>query len=233
MSEYCFSAPVLDGGEEVMKQWIKKGVTNNPDHDRIFESAGITGEQVWVQHTPMGTFAVACWDVESIERAFQTLITSNDPWTVEFRSTLTRAHGIDFSQPMAPNEKIMDWTGKSTVQSGGQYGFIMPVLPGKEAVLRRWIAEEMPSAAHDRLFAEGGVDREQVWLQHTPMGDIVISLLNTDSPARAFNLLATSSDPFALKFKAFLLDVYGVDFSQPVPINMQVARWTAKERVRV
>jgi hypothetical protein len=109
----------------------------------------------------------------------------------------------------------------------------MPVLPGKEAVLRRWIAEEIPSAAHDRLFTEGGVDREQVWLQHTPMGDIAVILLDTESAARAFSSLAASSDPWAFKFRQFLLEVYGVDFSQPIPINMQVARWTAKERVRV
>ena len=232
MSEYCYCVPVLQGGEEVMQQWIKKSILNNPEHDRVFETAGISGEQVWIQPTPMGTFAVVSFDVVSADRAFRTIITSNDPWAVDFRRMLTRAHGIDFSQPMPMNERISEWNGKSTVQSHGQYAFIMPVLPGKETDLRKWNEVELHTAAHDRLYLEAGVDREQVWLQHSPQGDIAIILLNTDSAARAFNFLATSSDPWSIKFRAFLLDVYGVDFSKPVAVNKQMVRWMAKEKVR-
>ena len=117
MSNYCFVAPILPGGEEQMKNWIRDGVKNNADHDRVMLEAGITREEVWIQRTPMGDFAVSSFEAEDPGKAFKMLATSNDPWAVKFRNLLTKAHGIDFSQDMPLNEQVAGWHAMEKVRS--------------------------------------------------------------------------------------------------------------------
>ena len=111
MANYCFCAPILPGGEERMNNWKKDEIhgKGSAGHDKVFHEAGITREQVWIQRTPMGDFAVVSFEVESPEKAFKTLATSTDPWAAKFRDLLKQAHGIDVKKPMAPNERFVDW----------------------------------------------------------------------------------------------------------------------------
>ena len=67
MSNYCFLTPILPGGEELMREWIRDESINNVNHDRVFQIAGITREQIWIQRTSMGDFAVASFEVEDPE----------------------------------------------------------------------------------------------------------------------------------------------------------------------
>jgi hypothetical protein len=109
MANYCFCAPILPGGEEKMKQWKDKEITNSVGHDKVFREAGITREQVWIQRTPMGNFAVVSFEVESPEKAFKVLANSTDSWAARFRDLLKQAHGIDVKQPVPINEQLSDW----------------------------------------------------------------------------------------------------------------------------
>jgi hypothetical protein len=106
---YGFCVPIVPGGEQVMRDWIKKEQSQGPDHARVFNEAGVTREQVWIQRTPMGDFAVACWDSEDPERTMKFIGTSNDPWAARFREMLSKVHGVDFSKPMPMNEQVRDW----------------------------------------------------------------------------------------------------------------------------
>lgn len=92
-----------------MKTWIKDEVYNNANHDRVMLQAGISREQVWIQHTPMGDFAVSSFETEDPAKTFKVLTHSNDPWAIKFRDLLSQAHGIDFSKPMPLNELVADW----------------------------------------------------------------------------------------------------------------------------
>jgi hypothetical protein len=109
MANYCFASPILPGGEQLMRKWIKENITNNADHDRVFRSAGISREQVWIEKTPTGALAVVCFEVKDQAQAFKVLGSSTDPWAVRFREFAAKAHGIDFSKPMPLNELISDW----------------------------------------------------------------------------------------------------------------------------
>lgn len=113
MANYCFSAPILPGGLEQMKKWNKEMIVNNRDHDEVFLAAGIAREQVWVQHTPQGDFAVVSFEVKDPSKAFQTLATSPRPWAVKFREFLNKSHGIDVTHPVPPNELMVDWHAKA------------------------------------------------------------------------------------------------------------------------
>jgi hypothetical protein len=109
MANYCFVAPLLPGGIEKMKTWNQDDILNNANHDRVFKAAGITREQVWLQHTPMGDFAVASFEVDDARRAFKSLAASSDPWAARFRSFLMEAHGFDLAHSGEPNEQLIDW----------------------------------------------------------------------------------------------------------------------------
>ena len=117
MSNYCFVSPILPNGQEQMKIWIRDEVNNNADHDRVMREAGISREEVWIQHTPMGDFAVSSFETDDPGKAFQVLTHSNDPWAARFRNLLTKAHGIDFSKPMPLNEQVAEWHAMETVRS--------------------------------------------------------------------------------------------------------------------
>jgi len=109
MSNYCFLTPILPGGEELMREWIRDESINNVNHDRVFQIAGITREQIWIQRTPMGDFAVASFEVEDPEKAFEVIGKSTDPWAAKFRNLLFRAHGVDITHPLPMNEQVANW----------------------------------------------------------------------------------------------------------------------------
>jgi hypothetical protein len=111
MSNYCFCAPILPGGEEKMKKWDRDEIQGkgSAGHDKVFREAGITREQVWIQRTPMGDFAVASFEVEDAGKAFKTLANSTDPWAARFRDLLKQAHGFDLKRPLHVNELSIDW----------------------------------------------------------------------------------------------------------------------------
>jgi hypothetical protein len=112
MANYCYTVPILPGGVELMKKWIAEMIVSNKEHDELFREAGISREQVWVQRTPMGDFAVVSFEVQDPKKAFEVLATSKKPFAVKFREFLTKAHGVDFSQPFSINEQVADWHAK-------------------------------------------------------------------------------------------------------------------------
>ena len=113
MVNYCFIVPILPGGIELMRKWNKENIVNNKDHDAVFKAAGISREQVWIQHSsPQGDFAVASYETDNFEQSFKVLATSNEPWAVKFREHLKKAHGVDIAQSssiMQLNEFIINW----------------------------------------------------------------------------------------------------------------------------
>jgi hypothetical protein len=110
MSNYCFTVPILPGGVELMRKWNDENIVNNKEHDAVFKAAGISREQVWVQHLPQGDFAVASYETDDPERSFKVLATSSEPWAIKFREHLKKGHGLDIAQSdMQRNELVANW----------------------------------------------------------------------------------------------------------------------------
>ena len=110
MANYCFTVPILPGGIELARKWNQENIVDNKEHDEVFKEAGISREQVWIQHLPQGDFAVASYETDNPEKSFKVLATSNKPWAVKFREYAKKAYGIDFGgPPPSLNEMIIDW----------------------------------------------------------------------------------------------------------------------------
>jgi hypothetical protein len=111
-TNYCFIAPILPGGIELIRRWNKENIVNNKEHDEVFRAAGISCELVGIQHLSQGDFAVASYETNDPEQSFKVLATSNEPWAGKFREHLKKAHGLDITQAaMQLNELVVNWKG--------------------------------------------------------------------------------------------------------------------------
>jgi hypothetical protein len=106
------------------------------------------------------------------------------------------------------------------------FAFVMPVVPGKEGIdaetLRRM---GTPGPEHDAYAAarrSQGLTREAVWHQKTPMGTIAIILLEGDDIAASFGRIASSDEPFAVRFREFVKDVHNVDLAKAPPPDVEL-----------
>ena len=96
--------------------------------------------------------------------------------------------------------------------------FVVQVLPGKLDDwkefhnqldgLRRWDFEDQQR----RL----GLERHRVWLQDTPEGPVALVVHEGEEPERAHAILASSSHPFDVWFREQVMELHGVDLSQPL-----------------
>jgi hypothetical protein len=97
--------------------------------------------------------------------------------------------------------------------------FISPILPGKEQVDKEYMREAI--GPRSRKYAEWrrsqGITREAVWHQQTPQGTVAIVYLEADNPQQALQSMGSSSEPIAQWFRQCILEVHGLDLTQPPP----------------
>jgi len=85
-------------------------------------------------------------------------------------------------------------------------------------------------AEFDAARRRQGVTGTKVWLQEGPGGPVEILVMETEDPDRAFADMGASQEPFDVWFRALILDVYGLDLSQPLPgpPPRQILDWSAR-----
>jgi hypothetical protein len=110
---------------------------------------------------------------------------------------------------------------------------VLPLLPGKLASWREGM-EQIAGPRRNEFSTSRkrqGVTRERIWLQQTPQGNLEILYLEVDDPARAFEDIATSQEPFDVWLRQSVLDNYGLDLTQPMPgpLPELVLDWSAEE----
>ena len=114
MINYCLVLPYLQGGTELAKKFAEENCGHTKDHDEFYKLAGISREQVWIQHSPPCSGApdlgVISIETEHPANAMKEFATSNHLWAVKFREYAKKAFGIDFSgAPSHLNEIIPEW----------------------------------------------------------------------------------------------------------------------------
>ncbi len=111
MARYAFINPVVAGKVEAWRSYIKEMTgPRNKEFKEFRKKVGLAVERVWLQHTPMGDFAVVYWEAEDISKVFEGLIKSDAPFAKWFRDKiLVEVHGMDFSKPLPMNELMLDF----------------------------------------------------------------------------------------------------------------------------
>lgn len=94
----------------------------------------------------------------------------------------------------------------------------IPVLQGQEQEWQKF-AHDLNVTYHEEFQASRrklGV-RERVFLQQTPMGEMVIVTLEGEEPETAFQNFASGNDAFTKWFLESVKKLHGFDLSAPPP----------------
>jgi len=101
-------------------------------------------------------------------------------------------------------------------------GLVVPVLPGKEDVLRRFY-EEVDGARRDdyeRSEQRLGITKEVAWRAEVETGSVTVVYIESDDFERAFGQFVQSQDEFDLWFKERVLDISGLDLNNPPEMEL-------------
>ncbi len=111
MANYAFAMPILPGKTELWKKYVyEMKNARGEEFKRSREKGGIRLEQVWLQNTPMGDFAIVYWDVDNPKKVFDYFMRSTDSFDMWFKDKiLTECHGMKTGDPIPPiNEQVLD-----------------------------------------------------------------------------------------------------------------------------
>ncbi len=107
-------------------------------------------------------------------------------------------------------------------------GLVMPVLPGKTEDMKR-LAKEMLGPRrkeHDESHRGSTIQSDIIWLQHTPMGDLLVDYVEAEDMMKGFQQFVVAKDPYMTWLKKEFLATTGIDFNQPPPgLPEQVLDW--------
>ncbi len=104
--------------------------------------------------------------------------------------------------------------------SMAEFNFAVPILPGKTEAWRKAIEEMKGPRREDykRSRKNLGIKREQVCLQMTPHGDMVVVHIEAKDPANVMPGMFAAATPFDVWFlETVLRGVHGIDPKGPPP----------------
>ena len=101
------------------------------------------------------------------------------------------------------------------------YCLVVPLLPGKANIVKKFEKENGSGKEHDEFYKIAGITREQIWIQRSFPGSgasgLEIVSLETLDPARTLAEFSTSDHPWAIKFRKYALEVFGMDLATELP----------------
>lgn len=106
-----------------------------------------------------------------------------------------------------------------------EIAFTVPVLPGKTETDRRAMrscADGDRQADHAASRRRLGIIAESVWIQQTPQGDLAVVHLEAEDVQAALAGMGTSDEPFDRWFRAYVVEVHGIDLAEGFPPPEQV-----------
>ena len=111
--------------------------------------------------------------------------------------------------------------------------FALPILPGQEGTIRR-LSEEVSGSgplrsAYEESRQNLGITKEKVWIQRTPIGEMVIVYWETEDPQRVLREMANSQDQFDSRFRQLIESTApALNLGQEQPLaNELLFEWSA------
>jgi hypothetical protein len=102
------------------------------------------------------------------------------------------------------------------------YLFAVPLAEGKTETWKNYMKEITGPRFEEYKESrkKAGIEAEQVYLQHTPNGDMCVVKQSGENPQKSFEWLLKSDEPFDKWFREkVLIDAHGMDMSKPMPEN--------------
>jgi hypothetical protein len=100
--------PILPGKTEAGKEFAKAVMgPRRKEFEEILKKEGITKETWFLQKTPHGDFVVVYFEAADVEKSFEILAKSQDPFARWFREQAKAVSGVDLEQRAEPPEQIV------------------------------------------------------------------------------------------------------------------------------
>lgn len=112
MASLAMAFPILPGKTEQWKHFVQEMAgPRRSEYEASRKRVGLTREVTSLQHTPQGDMLILYNEAQDIQRAFEVMAMSQEPFDVWFREQVKEIHGADFSQPMPGPlpETFLDW----------------------------------------------------------------------------------------------------------------------------
>lgn len=230
MPSFGLVYPVLAGKESVIRDIARQLKERRTEYAQSRQRGGVTLERAYLQKNPDGTALVVAY-LES-DRSFgemmMTIVKSDNPLDKYFIEKNSEATGIDFAAgPGGPDPELVgEFVATGASQRTKGLAFAAPLQPGKTEAARQF-AREAYSTRKTELAesrASQGLSYERVFLNRTPMGDLVVVYIEGADPIEGNRQFAESNKPFDRWFKDECKKIFPafVDFDQPVPANEEI-----------
>jgi hypothetical protein len=235
MSTIGLVFPILPGKEAVVREICRQLQERRPEYEESRARSGVSVERAYIQSNPDGSKVVLAYleTDRGVGDAMKALLASESPLDRYFVDKNTEATGIDFRTQLAgaPDPELVgQWIAPGNPARARGFAFTAPLQPGKTEAGREFAREAY--AARQAEMTESRLakkaTREEVFLNHTPAGDMIVVYMEGDDPREANRQFAASNGAFDRWFKNSCRDIFPpyVDFDQPVPANEEIFSWT-------
>jgi hypothetical protein len=230
MPSVGFAFPVQPGKEGIIREVSDALQTRRSEFKESRERAGVSLERAYLQKNPDGGALVVAY-VEAkggfgdIVAKYVTSDLDLDRYFVKKNSEAT---GIDFAAgPQGPEPELVgEWVASGSTSRQRGMAFVAPLQPGKTDAARKFAQEAYATRKAEMADSRSaiGLSREMVFLNQTPMGDMVVVYLEGADPVGANAQFAASQKPFDRWFKDRCKEIFPpfVNFDEPVPANEEL-----------
>jgi Family of unknown function (DUF6176) len=230
MPSFGLVYPVLSGKESVVREVSGQFKERRSEYEESRRRGGVTLERAYLQKNPDGSSLVVAYlqADRSFGEVMGALLSSELPLDRYFVDKNQEATGIDFrAGPPGPDPELVgQWVAPGATQRARGFAFAAPLQAGKTDAVRQFAREayatRQPEMAESR--SAKGLIREEVFLNQTPAGDLVVVYLEGTDPVEANRQFAASNTPFDRWFKDRCKEIFPafINFDQPVPQNEEV-----------
>jgi len=104
------------------------------------------------------------------------------------------------------------------------FAFVGPIAPNKTTEFRQFVADLNGSRKeeYEESRRNAGFRQEAMFLQKTPVGDMVVLVQDAESEEAALTALRGMSDPFHVWYFQQMKDLQGVDYVGPATPQNEV-----------
>ncbi len=230
MPSFGLIYPVLPGKESVVREVGSQLKERRSEREESRRRGGVTVERAYLQKNPDGSSLVVAYleADRSFGEVMGALLSSDLPIDRYFIDKNQEATGIDFrAGPAGPDPELVgQWVAPGVTTRAKGFAFAAPLEPGKTEAARQFAREAYVTREAEMAESRSsqGLIREEVFLNQTPAGDLVVVYLEGDDPVDGNRQFAASNTPFDRWFKDRCKEIFPafVNFDQPAPQNDEV-----------
>src|SRR5216683_4548647 len=123
MASHAFVFPLTPGKTEEWRSWGQEILgPRRSEYQAFRRHLGLTAHRMYLQHTPQGDAAIMYLEGDDLQRTFQELRTSQDPFVVWFRQRAEDLlDGLDLTQTSLESLSKLVFAGPSVEEDEASY----------------------------------------------------------------------------------------------------------------